>query len=77
MIFEVVDLDENGLIDRREWKNLFQVYNLPVVYSDSTFTQLDSDEDGFLSRQEILSLLQEFYFSDEPSALGNYMFGPF
>ncbi len=77
VIFEVVDLDENGQLDKQEWKTLFQVYNLPVVYCDNTFAHLDSDEDGFLSRPEILSFLQEFYFSNEPSAKGNYMFGPF
>ena len=77
VIFEVVDLDKNGQLDRQEWKNLFKVYNLPVVYSESVFAHLDSDEDGFLGREEILSLLQEFYFSNELEARGNHMFGPF
>lgn len=77
VIFEVADLDENGRLDQQEWKTIFQVYNIPVVYCQSTFTQLDTDKDGFLRREEILSFLQEFYFSNDSQARGNYMFGPF
>lgn len=75
MIFEVIDLDENGRLDQEEWKRLFQVYHLPVVYLDKVFAQLDTDQDGWLSQEQVLTLLEEFYFSDDPEALGNSMFG--
>jgi hypothetical protein len=77
IVFEVVDADESGHLDRDEWKNLFKVFNIPVVYVEETFKHIDQNQDGTLSQDEVLPLLEEFYISDDPDAPGNKMFGPF
>ena len=77
LLFDVIDLDNSGNLDRSEWKLLFQVFNIPVVYVEETFTKIDTNQDGSLSKEEVFPLLEEFYYSDDLDAVGNYIFGPF
>lgn len=76
-IFTVVDTDTSGHLDKAEWADLFRVYNIPVIYVDETFAKIDVNGDGTLDREEVMSMIKEFYFSNDPVANGNYMFGPF
>lgn len=76
LVFDVIDLDESGHLDQSEWETLFQVYNIPVVYAAESFAKIDINHDGWLSREEVLLALREFYDSDDPEAAGNYIFGP-
>jgi len=75
-VFNVVDLDETGHLDKAEWTELFRAYNIPVIYVEETFARIDRNGDGVLSKEEVLSMIREFYYSDDPNAAGNYMFGP-
>ena len=59
------------------WTILFQVFNIPVVYANETLAKIDSNHDEILTKQEVMPLLEEFYFSDDPNATGKGMFGPF
>jgi hypothetical protein len=38
--------------------------------------KIDRNYDGLLSKEEFLPLLEEFYYSDDPNAPGNGIFGP-
>ncbi len=76
-ILDVFDVNGDGKLSKVEWKEFFKVYNIPVIYSDEVFAKLDENQDGFLSKSEILKRLQDFYYSNDPEAIGNYMFGPF
>jgi Ca2+-binding EF-hand superfamily protein len=75
-VFNVVDADQSGLVDKDEWTDLFRVYNIPVIYVEETFNRIDVDGDGFLSKEEVLSMIQDFLYSSDPNKPGNYMFGP-
>jgi Ca2+-binding EF-hand superfamily protein len=75
-VFNVVDVDESGHLDKDEWTALFRVYNIPVIYVEETFARIDLDGDKVLNKEEVLSMIREFYYSDDPNATGNYMFGP-
>ncbi|AFY74239.1 hypothetical protein Syn7502_02231 [Synechococcus sp. PCC 7502] len=75
-IFTVVDSDQSGHLDKSEWADLFRVYNIPVIYVDETFSKIDLNGDGTLSNAEVMSMIEEFYFSSDPNKAGNYMFGP-
>lgn len=75
-VFNVVDIDESGHLDKEEWTALFRAYNIPVVYVDETFAHIDHNGDGVLSKEEVLLMIREFYYSNDPNAAGNYMFGP-
>jgi len=75
-VFTVVDTDESGHLDQQEWANFFRVYNIPVIYVAETFTRIDLDGNGVLTKDEVLTMIKEFYFSNDPEVSGNYMFGP-
>lgn len=75
-IFNVVDVDESGNLDKEEWANLFRVYNIPVIYVEETFNRIDTDGDGVLSKNEVVAMLQDFLYSNDPNNPGNFMFGP-
>ena len=77
LIFDAVDTDDSGHLDLPEWKHLFQVYGIPVIYAEEAFLKADLNQDGKLSRADLLQLVKEFYYSQDPEAPGNYIFGPF
>jgi len=75
-IFTVVDTDQSGNLDKAEWAELFRVYNISVIYVDETFAKIDANSDGNLSKQEVMTMIKEFYFSNDLESVGSYMFGP-
>ena len=38
---------------------------------------VDANNDGVISRHELLEIGRQFYRSDDPSSAGNMLFGPF
>jgi Ca2+-binding EF-hand superfamily protein len=76
LIFDAVDADKSSSLDLEEWRHLFQAYNIPVIYAAEAFSRIDQDHDGYLSKAELLALIEEFYYSQDPESPGNFMFGP-
>lgn len=74
-IFDVVNVDESGCFDGQEWQKLFQIYGISAVEAEEAFATIDQNGDGILNRAEVISLLEEFYYSQDPTANGNYLFG--
>ena len=77
LIFEVFDDNGDGRFCQEEWKQLFRVYNIHPAYALATFQQLDMNGDGFLSRDEILVLIDDFFCGDDIDSAANSMFGPY
>lgn len=77
IIFNVCDVDNSGNLDLDEWVTLFRAFNLPVVYAQEAFSSLDQNRDGSLEKEEVITALNDFYYSDDPSTLANFMFGPY
>ncbi|MEM1368755.1 MAG: EF-hand domain-containing protein [Cyanobacteria bacterium P01_H01_bin.15] len=77
LVFEVFDTDGDGLISKSEWSNLLVVYNVCAVYGERSFDALDTNHDGYLNQTEMLSLLEDFYYSEDPQNPANSMFGPY
>lgn len=75
-VFHVVDADQSGKLDKNEWTQLFRVYNVPVIYVDETFLRIDVDGDGVLSKDEVIPMIRDFFYSSDPEKPRNYMFGP-
>jgi hypothetical protein len=75
-VFNVMDVDQSGLLDKGEWADLFRVYNIPVIYVEETFHRIDVDGDGRLSKTEVIAMIQDFLYSSDPGNPANYMFGP-
>lgn len=76
LIFDAVDTDASGQLCIQEWRQLFQVYGIPVIYAQESFESIDTDRDQHLTKDEVLQRIEEFYYSQDSNAPGNFMFGP-
>ena len=76
LIFDAVDVDASDTLSLPEWQQLFQIYGIPVIYAQEAFASIDLDGDHSLSKPEVLQRVEEFYYSQDPNAPGNFMFGP-
>jgi Ca2+-binding EF-hand superfamily protein len=43
--------------------------------AQTAFAHLDLDGDGLLSRDEFVQLTEEYFTSDDPDAVGGWLFG--
>ena len=77
LVFDIFDDDGNGEISMEEWASFLSLYNISPVYSEFIFPILDQNQDGALHKDNLLELIRTFYFSDDPEAVGNLIFGPF
>jgi Ca2+-binding EF-hand superfamily protein len=72
------DADGDGTLNEAEFVNLLKLFNSTSVDDASEiFHRLDTSGDGFLSLDEILDALCDFYVSEDPDAPGNSLFGKF
>lgn len=77
MIFDLYDSNKDGKLQLKEYVDFFQAYQLDQSLAEETFPKLDTAGQGYLTREEILELVDQFYKSDDPSAKGNLLFGPY
>lgn len=75
LVFDVLDRDGDGAISRREYREFCRAYRIELPAKGDTFSRLDRDGDGRITRSEMLDLVSDFYFSDDPQAPGNRLFG--
>lgn len=76
-VFEVFDTDADDRLTKEDLVEYFRAYSLPVVYIDLMFAKFDSDGDGFVTRNDYRALLEDFFFSEDAKAPGNFVYGPF
>ncbi|WP_428266872.1 EF-hand domain-containing protein [Haliangium sp.] len=74
-LFEACDADGDGRISGDDYQRLFRAHALAEDASADCFARLDSNGDGFLSKAEVFAGIREFYFSTDPRAPGNCLFG--
>ena len=76
-LFKAFDTDEDDRIGSDEFCNFFAAFGLESSLARSVFVELDADQDGVMSRAELLAIGREFYRGDDPEAPANLLFGPF
>lgn len=72
---DTLDDDGDDKVTAKEYCEFCQAYGIRSADAQLCFTALDRDDDGVLTRAEILDLVIEFYCSDDPKAPGNQFFG--
>lgn len=77
LLFAAFDQNNDGQISETEWISLLSVFNVLPIYASSIFLNLDVNQDGVLSQDEVLALIHDFFYINEPSAPANFMFGPY
>jgi juvenile hormone diol kinase len=76
-LFEIFDTDEDGVLGPREFCDFYGIFGLSASLARDVFQELDADDDGFMSREELLEVARQFYRSDDPEARGNLLYGPY
>lgn len=77
-IFDMIslfDTDKDELISMMEYVDFFVAYRIEVRYSAKSFRRLDLNNDGFISKEELVSAINQFFTSDHPDDAGNWLFG--
>ena len=76
-VFDLVDEDASGEISLVEYKKIMAAFGVPDGLPEWSFKFLDLNGDGVLSKDEFVTLVEQFHLSDDRDAPGNYLFGPY
>jgi len=76
LLFEAFDRDRDDHLMRDDVRDFFDAYGIQDE-ADEAFAKLDTSGDGKISKEEALQRVQEYYFSNDPAAGGNWLFGRF
>lgn len=76
-LLKLWDRDGDGRLSSADYMALLGCYGVPEEAAREAFEHLDSDGDGYLSTEECLQAIEEFHFSDDPDAPGNWLLGPY
>lgn len=74
-VFELVDRDRDGRLSADEYATWIEAWGF-AFDARAHFARLDTDGDGYLSREQAVQLVKEFYLSNDPEAAGNFVYGP-
>lgn len=77
-MFALMDRNGDGKItleEYGEWMKAFRIEEQDTT--EEVFQKLDLNGNGMLSKDEVLQLTREFFYSDDPEARGNWALGPF
>ena len=72
---DLLDSDGDGNVTVEDYVLFCGAYNVGENEARIGFKMFDRDGNGQLSKEEVVEMVQEFYLSDDPQALGNLFFG--
>jgi Ca2+-binding EF-hand superfamily protein len=71
--YELADSDNDGRIGEDELIKHFRSWNHSEEQARAAFPRLDRNGDGGITKAEWMANLEEFYFSEDPAAPGNWL----
>jgi len=74
-IFLLFDLNHDKVISYLEYANMISVYGIAPLQSRNSFNLIDLNGDGMISEEEMLTALEDFFYSSDPEGVGSLIFG--
>jgi Ca2+-binding EF-hand superfamily protein len=71
--YTLADQDRDGLITEDELVMHFRAWNHSEGQAREAFPKLDRNGNGGISKEEWMQNLEEFYYSEDPQAPGNWL----
>ncbi|HEX9314793.1 MAG TPA: hypothetical protein VGA71_05195, partial [Actinomycetota bacterium] len=71
--YSMADRDGDGLISEEELTLHYRAWRHTEDQAREAFTHLDRGGRGGISKQDWMQNLEEFYYSDDPEAPGNWL----
>jgi Ca2+-binding EF-hand superfamily protein len=73
---DVVDTegdDKMNIDEYARWERALM--NRPESESRRVYSRIDTDGDGYITRQELLESIRDFYFDEGPDSFGAFVLG--
>lgn len=74
-IFSLFDQDGDCYISREEYLDMIRAYGLNLDEIEDNFALLDLNDDGFISKFEMIQAFEAFFLSKNRSDPGNWIYG--
>ncbi|MFY0687894.1 MAG: EF-hand domain-containing protein [Cyclobacteriaceae bacterium] len=74
-VFDLFDDNHDGYISIKEYKNMFEVFEIKDSSIEEVFYGLDLNKDKRLSKYEMVRAMEDFFTSNDPESKGNRLFG--
>ena len=76
-VLNIFDLNGDGQLELEEYRNFYSSVGFDETIADETFGRLDLNNDGYITKDEHLELVRQFFYSQDPDSPGNWVFGPY
>lgn len=74
-VFDVLDGNKDGVVSLDEFAAFYRAYRVDPGIAGELLSRLGKSGTDTLSKAEVLGLVQEFYFSEDPASAGNFLYG--
>ena len=76
LMFEAVDVNQNGSISHEEFNNYLKSFNCDdAEFAKFVFSQIDADGNGVLSKEEFSNFNVKYHVSKDENCPSKYFFG--
>jgi len=75
MLYDAIDLDGNGSIDEKEFSVFLTTIGSSEADAKIAFSHIDTDNDGFISREEFAQNSYDYHTSQDTQSPANWFYG--